>query len=145
MSACLPLLLPLKYGMIGCLNDTDCDQTGLLSCNNGVSCNCPLISTIEMCDCTSNKTYWNGSSCQPLGNYGDTCLNSLSSYMCKTLSQGTLCSNSTGDFRCECTSQQYFDTITMSCKNGKPFNGTCITNTNCATFLALICTNGYCR
>lgn len=102
-----------------------------------------------MCDCPRSKGkeyYWNGYSCQQTRLFGETCSNAASSYMCQTLTQGTICAdNGTGIFSCKCMSTLYFDSTTNACANPLTFNKPCLFDQMCSTSAGLICINGQCR
>ena len=101
----------LTYNEGSCSSDTQCE--GNLICKiNTESCECPLKITNNYCDCPTrvkgNEFYWNGLSCAPAIEFERNCLNSNSSYMCQTLTQGTECVlDSNGNFACKCPSTKY--------------------------------------
>ena len=48
-----------------CKNSTDCDITiGLICANIAGSCNCPVMTVTNMCDCPNNNFYYKYSSTQ---------------------------------------------------------------------------------
>lgn len=113
-------------------------------------CNCPLSSSLIYCDCNrdlNNEYYWNGASCQQSISYGQQCSNSTTSYMCQTLTQGTICASSGSTFSCQCPTLQYFNLFSNKCMNQVTFNGSCnatITDM-CQLSYGLSCLIGTCK
>lgn len=74
---------PLSYNIMGCTDNSHCQSTLGLICNGYPSitnCNCPITSSIGMCDCPEDK-YWNGIQCVFRSNVFQTC-NSAITYQC---------------------------------------------------------------
>lgn len=118
----------LSYGEIGCRYDFDCSLNKSLICNTGSMCNCPSASQVNMCDCIrmiNSEFYWDGSSCKPAVAYDNICKNASTSYMCQSLTQGTICNGTINNFKCQCSYLQYFDVSINKCQNQKTYNQTC--------------------
>ena len=81
---------------MSCSSSYECsDAVGLICPSSTNQCNCPIISSTTFCDCqrtSNNEYYWNGTSCEQAHSYNQSCYNEFSSYMCQTLTQGTICS-----------------------------------------------------
>ena len=94
-----------------------------------------------------NESYWNGSLCQPAKAFNQSCTNALTSYICQTVTQGTVCNDTFGSgvFTCQCPYLQYFDIISNNCKNQLSFNQNCNDSMMCIDALGLSCSNGACR
>ena len=112
-----------------CTNTYQCqDYQGLFCENVSNQCNCPVSSTIGMCDCprsVSSEFYWDGTKCQNATEYGLSCSNASTSYQCMTMTEGTICSLSGSSYICQCPSLQYFDPTSHTCKNQLSINQSC--------------------
>jgi hypothetical protein len=119
----------LSYTDGSCTTDEECE--GNLICKmKSESCECPVKVANTNCDCPAgtvdNEFYWNGFSCKPAEGFNDKCLNSNSSYMCQTLTQGTKCIlDSNGKYVCKCSSSKYFNFQSRKCENKLTFNDKC--------------------
>ena len=129
----------IPYGANGYSTDDDCMSNQMLICNNASS----------LCECQrsfNDEFYWNGTSCQPSLSYGQSCLNSTTSYMCQTLTQGTICSNTNSSvYTCQCPISKYFENMTNMCQNELLFNQSCNINKVCKSQLGLVCLSGICK
>jgi hypothetical protein len=90
-----------NYTQSPCFNTSECDAAqGLICYLSGLPCNCPVNSSIQMCDCPTNSYYdYDLASCQSLNLYNETC---NASYMCDSalgLFCQTILSNATN---CSC-------------------------------------------
>ena len=140
-------IVPLTYTQT-CYLTSDCDTSNDLVCNNGTyNCSCPINLPTGKCDClrtNNNEYFWNGSACSPALGYNQSCLDSSTSYMCQTLTQGTICSGSTS-YYCSCPTKQYFNLIDGQCEylllNGDP----CTQSDACNIGLGLSCQNSLCQ
>ena len=135
-----------SYNQGVCTTNNEC-SSNLICQKSGVSCSCPKTTANGYCDCPTRvvgaEFYWNGSSCTPANAYNQTCSNSSASYMCQTVTQGTICSG-TSTFRCICSSQQYFNIATQSCQSLLSVNQTCMQTDACKSSLGLSCQSGLC-
>jgi hypothetical protein len=98
LSSCEP---QKNYTQTTCANTSQCDTTQGLTCYlSGSSCNCPINSTIGMCDCLDTQYYdYNLTSCQTLQLYNETC---YYSYMCDS-SLGLFCQTTLNSaLNCSC-------------------------------------------
>ncbi len=135
----------MTYNSGPCTSNNDC--SGNLICRaSGVSCNCPTNVLIGKCDCppriTGNEYYWNGINCTLALGFKESCQNNLTSYMCKTLTQGTVCSGS--PYECKCNTSQYYNYATSKCENLLLHNVTCQQNDSCNSAKGLYCKNQLC-
>ena len=132
-----------------CSNSNECDNSlGLICPATTLLCNCPSNSSSIFCDCQrtpGNEFYWDGNTCQTALTQGQPCIDSSTSYLCQTLTQLTSCNDSTGSFLCECGYLQYYDSVTMMCKNQGTINTTCSANYQCLSIYGLTCINNLCR
>ncbi|CAF3771869.1 unnamed protein product [Adineta steineri] len=90
-----------NYTETSCSNTTQCDSTQGLTCYlSGSACNCPITSSVNMCDCLSTQYYdYNLTSCQTLQLYNDTC---YGNYMCDS-TVGLFCQlNTNSAANCSC-------------------------------------------
>lgn len=119
----------------------------ILKCNSGAgTCNCPSALSANKCDCyraVGNEYYWNGIYCVPTVSFNQSCNNALASYMCKTLTEGTIC-NGSSSFTCVCPSLQFYYTINNTCQNQLLNNQACLLTTDCWVDLGLKCQSGKC-
>ena len=109
-----------------------------------ITCNCPLSFNGSFCDCSrslNKEFFWNGTNCKEAYDFNQTCTNSLTSYMCQTLTQGTICRGNT----CQCSSMQYFDMASSKCENFLTINSTCFQVEACDVTLGLGCQNDLCQ
>jgi hypothetical protein len=137
-----------SYSINGCFDFTDCDSTKSLVCNLGTNCTCPIVSKQGMCDCArslNNEYYWNGNKCLIASSPGGSCSNSSTNYMCQILTQGMICNNTSGSFKCECPYLKYYNNITNVCTNQLTINQTCSFDAQCLSVNGLICTGGFCK
>jgi hypothetical protein len=91
----------LNYTESGCTNSSQCDTAQDLICYlSGSPCNCPMNSSLNMCDCSPPQYYdYTLSSCQPPNSYNETC---EGDYMCDS-SLGLFCQlNVSSDTNCSC-------------------------------------------
>jgi len=91
----------LNYTQSGCTNTSQCDTTqGLICYLSGPECNCPMNSSINMCNCLTTQYYdSNLTSCQTLQLYNETC---FGNYMCDS-SLGLFCQlNVSSATNCSC-------------------------------------------
>jgi hypothetical protein len=91
----------LNYTQTGCTNTSQCDTTqGLVCYLSGQQCNCPITSSINMCDCLTTQYYdYNLTSCQTLQLYNETC---IGDYMCDS-ALGLFCQTSVSSAtNCSC-------------------------------------------
>jgi hypothetical protein len=140
-------ILAKTYTEQTCNYDSDCNVENGLVCNTGQSCNCPTISTTGMCDCYRNTTkeyYWNGTSCQQAVAYEVSCSSISSSYVCRTLTEGTICNGSSGILTCQCPTYMYFNTTSSTCKNQTTYNTYCSSSISCRSDLNLLCQSNIC-
>ena len=135
-----------KSYSIPCTSSYECNSFVGLQCPNTTgNCNCPMNSSSIFCDCTrtmNNEYYWNGSSCVLAASVNQSC---MASYMCQTITQGTICNTSCTPFNCQCPLFQYFNVGLNKCQNQLLFNQSCSNNNTCRSDLGLICFSGYCR
>ena len=132
-----------------CSSSYECNNSANLICPllTG-TCNCPILSASIFCDCPrsiSNETYWNGTACQPAASFNETCSNATSSYMCQSLTQGTICNGSGSTYYCQCPFMQYFDIMTNKCQNQVSFNQSCFSDDMCLQVLGLSCFSTKCE
>jgi hypothetical protein len=140
-------ILAKTYTEQTCNYDSDCNVENGLVCNTGQSCNCPTTSTTGMCDCYRNTTkeyYWNGTSCQQAVAYGVSCSSISSSYVCRTLTEGTICNGTSGILTCQCPTYMYFNTTSSTCKNQTTYNTYCSSSISCRSDLNLLCQSNIC-
>ena len=143
--------IPYKpYGMTTCSSNSECDTSKLLICNSGTgsSCNCPTTSVLGMCDCSKingNEMYWTGSTCTIALSYGSSCLSPLSEYLCQTITQVTVCNNTSGSYKCECAYLKYFHLSINKCLNQLSYNSSCSQSNACRVDQNLICSSGICK
>ena len=132
-----------------CSSLYECNDAIGLTCPSMIgSCNCPLASTTIFCDCqrtVNNEYFWNGTACQSAASLDESCLNSSTSYMCQTLTQGTICNGTAFNFTCQCPYLKYFDQLTNSCQNQLSFNNTCSINEMCLSVIGLSCISSKCE
>jgi hypothetical protein len=84
-----------------CYSASECDLTQGLTCYlSGSPCNCPMNSSIDMCDCLTTQYYdYNVTSCQTLKLYNETC---YGSFMCES-ALGLFCQTSISNAtNCSC-------------------------------------------
>jgi hypothetical protein len=142
-------IVPLSYTGY-CYAVSDCDTSKSLSCNgyNGNNnCTCPVNLSNSYCDCTrsiGNEYYWTGTSCTIARGYYQTCTNSLSSYMCKTMTEGTICSGPS-PYKCLCPSLQYYRNSTSKCEDQLSNTISCTQTDACRSDLGLSCQVGLCQ
>ena len=89
-----------------------CNPWSGLICNSGSNCSCPIMSSVNQCDCpreANNETYWNGTHCTPARAIGSLCTDLTTNYLCQTETQGTICNMSSGVFKCMCPPMKYFN------------------------------------
>lgn len=136
---------------MSCASSNECnDAFGLICPKTTGNCNCPLVSTTLFCECQrdlNKEFYWDGTICQPTKLYNETCSNSLTDYMCQTISQGTVCSPSGTTYKCQCPYQQYYDPSTSKCISQLTFGQPCDSAIPdmCLGTLGLQCFQGACR
>ena len=129
-----------------CYGNTDCNYALNLVCQDGTyNCTCPINIANNYCDCIrvlNNEYYWNGSGCVTCKNFNQTCTNS-SSYMCKTLTQGTMCLGPY-PYKCRCQTLQYFNQISGKCENQLLYGSLCLQADACRSDLGFICKGNIC-
>jgi hypothetical protein len=140
-------ILPSTYSE-SCFDTTDCDTSKSLVCNDGSSnCKCPQNVLINACDCPrniGNEYYWNGTNCVIAREYSQTCYNASTNYMCKTLTEGTICSG-LSLFTCKCSTLQYYRISSKKCENKLSINGSCAQADACRSDLGLSCQTSSCN
>ena len=134
-------IVPMTYTGT-CFVDSDCDASLNLVCNaNGKSnCTCPKAPKASTCDCVrvfGNENYWDGSICKSVQDYNQFCINSSTSYMCKTITEGTYCQGITN--KCKCPTFYYYNNATSSCQKQLLINVTCPQADACRSDLGLLC------
>jgi hypothetical protein len=131
-----------------CDKSVNCDTTKSLICNNGsTNCSCPNKLASGQCDCVrelNNEFFWNGITCVSVYGFNETCSNYSTSYMCKTLTEGTICNGPT-PFKCECPLLQYYRALTSKCEDQLTNNFSCSQNDACGSDLGLSCQVGICQ
>lgn len=144
--------MPKKTYTISCSTSYQCnDLLGLVCPNTTGVCNCPFLSSSIFCDCKrdfNNEYYWDGQKCQTAKQIGQPCDNATTGYMCQTITQGIVCSVSSGTtYSCQCPSLQYFDILSNKCKNQLLINQSCNSTRSdmCLNVLGLSCLLGTCR
>ena len=141
----------LTYNTGTCTNDSQCkDSLICKTATSPASCNCPTIIANSNCDCSSrtvgNEFFWNGTQCTPAIPFKGSCLNIASSYMCRTLTEGTVCSgNITASYTCQCPNLKYFNVLNKKCENQIEMNDPCSQIDSCRSDLGLECINGKCN
>ena len=127
------------------------DALGLICPSVTGKCNCPNSSTTIFCECKrdqNNEYYWDGKSCQLTKLYGEPCSNTATSYMCQTLTQGTICSVTSGTtYLCQCSGLKYFDPWLNKCINQVSINQSCNSSVSniCLSNTGLSCIQDACR
>jgi hypothetical protein len=138
-----------KEYTVSCASSGECNDAVGLTCPSSTGiCNCPVTSIPIFCDCqrlVNSEYYWNGSSCNTAKPIDQTCTNSSTNYMCQTLTQGTICSNTSGSYKCECAYLKYYNYITNFCSNQLSVNAPCSYDSQCQPIKELTCVNGICR
>lgn len=141
-----------KTYSVSCSNNFECNDGANLICPSTTgTCNCPISSSYLFCDCmriTNNESYWNGALCEQSVGFNGTCNDSNSSYMCQTLTQGTICNSSDASgsiYKCQCPFMQYFEVINNKCTYQLSFNQTCTSDNMCIGILELSCLTGVCK
>lgn len=132
----------LTYAKFLCSTDLDCNDSENLFCRLSGECNCPLTSSIRMCDCFRNQTnesYWNQTSCVPAKTYKSSC---SVSYQCKTLSENTICSNRN---QCECSDDALYFWNGQKCEPKSTYNQLCTTSSQCLDSESTICNGSHCN
>ena len=128
-----------------CNSDSECK--GNLICKKTESCKCPSSVADSNCDCPSrivgSEYYWDGSDCMPALGYNQPCTNQFTSYMCKTLTENTVCIGP--KFTCKCLDKFYFSQIEMKCQKQLLGDQPCSQFDACHADLGLICQNGVCK
>lgn len=142
--------MPKKPYTSTCNISYECNNAVGLICPTSIgTCNCPISSSNTFCDCmriVNNEYYWNGSSCQASKAFSGSCTNSSTSYMCQTLTQGTVCNASNSSiFTCECPYLQYFDDSLNQCQNQRFYGQSCNYTNMCQTSLGFACISGICE
>ena len=127
-----------------CEYSSDCDPTKSLVCKKDLNenCKCPSELPVDKCDCIrkeNDENYWNGFSCTPAAGFGKPCSNSLTNYMCRTLTEGTICSESGESFLCKCPESQFFNISSKKCEEQLMEGLTCYADDNCRGDLGLFC------
>jgi hypothetical protein len=140
-------IVPKSYNQY-CYDHLDCNSALGLGCHNGTqNCTCPSTIANNFCDCqrvANAEYYWNGVKCMPALGYYQNCLNRSSSYMCKTLTEGTICAGSF-PYLCKCPSLQYYNNVTKKCE-AQLMNGfVCLAADACRSDRGLICKNSICQ
>jgi hypothetical protein len=132
-----------------CYNELDCNSALNLVCRDGIqNCSCPInIQLTSYCDCVrsiNTEYYWNGSSCTPAIAYNQACSNSSTSFMCKTLTEGTICSGNL-TFICKCPVLQYYNNANKKCETQVSNSLPCSQPDACRSDLGLICKINICQ
>jgi hypothetical protein len=144
---CFSLSALKKNYNLSCTHSVECNNFEGLHCQTTPNkCNCPSTSFIGMCDCERdllNEFFWNGTQCTGASSHGEPCLNVGMDYMCKTLTEGTVCATNSTSFTCQCISSQYFDGT--KCIDKLSFNGTCSSNLMCLDLVGLSCSSLRCQ
>jgi hypothetical protein len=153
---CIPLYPTWSYGFDKCIisasynelcySTTDCRNSSNLVCNDGTyTCICPTKTLKGKCDCiraVGNEYYWDlASNCKVAKSYNQTCTGIGFDYMCKTMTEGTYCSN-TGI--CSCKQGYYFNFASSICQSQLLVNKICTQNDACRSDLKLTCQFGVC-
>lgn len=104
---------------------------------------------IGSCDCIrkkGNENYWNGFSCTPAVRFNKPCSNSSTNYMCKTLTEGTICEESGSSVLCRCPQHEFFNETSLKCEKQLMVDFDCYADDNCRGDLGLNCgINGTCQ
>ncbi|RNA27012.1 hypothetical protein BpHYR1_047362 [Brachionus plicatilis] len=132
----------LTYAKSACSLDSDCNDSENLICRLSNECNCPISSTIRMCDCIRNQTseqYWNGSSCVQSIAFQSPC---SASYQCRTLTESTVCSSGN---RCECPDDTLYFWDGEKCLPKITYGQSCDANYQCLDSELTICNNSLCK
>ena len=119
---------PSGYDEI-CDSAKECDIGKFLKCNSG------------KCGCWreyNNEYFWDGSLCIPAIEYNKPCIDLSSSFMCKTLTEGTKCLGS-NTFTCTCDSVQYYSLTNKKCEDKKVAGIECLEKSECRDDLGLEC------
>ena len=137
-----------SYNQGTCTADDQCIGGNLICLKNGSSCNCPASVDVGKCDCppriNGSEYYWNGFNCSPSLALNERCSNSSASYMCQTITQGTICSGLNDT--CQCNITQYFNSTAEKCENLSTLNDICSASINlCNSNIGLSCQSGYCK
>ncbi len=141
-------IVPRNYSQM-CYDQTDCDSSKGLNCKNGDygDCSCPTSLLNATCDCNrayGNEYYWDGFTCTVAHDYNQSCSNSMTSYMCKTLTEGTQCLGPS-PYKCKCASFQYYNFKTKKCESQLTNSATCPQADACRSDLGLSCPIGVCE
>lgn len=140
-------IVPKSYDQY-CYANSDCNTALNLICHDGTqNCTCPTNVNNNYCDCLrliGNETYWSGSSCVPALSYNQSCSSTSSSYMCKTLTEGTICSGS-NPYKCSCPTLQYYNFTIKQCTSQLSNSISCSQTDACRTDLGLSCQSGVCQ
>lgn len=106
-------------------------------CNTNIGLQC--INGI--CACNSTQYFSSSASCSRQSDYGQTCWPDGNS-QCLS-SKGLYCN--TGPWNCQCTSNQYYDSMyTLTCVNKLSSGFLCPLGIECSTTMNLNCISGYC-
>ena len=111
----------LTYDAGDCKEDSHCEGNLVCRITSSVnSCECPLSVALNKCDCKreiGDEWFWGGSDCVPTTGYDRACLNSSTSYECKTLTEGTECIKVGNSFACKCPPTKYFNFDSFKCED----------------------------
>jgi hypothetical protein len=139
-------IVPVSYSEL-CYVSTDCDTSKSLVCHDSTdNCTCPKNLSNYTCDCVRkvyNEYYWSGTSCTIARGYNQTCTNSSSTYMCKTMTEGTVCVGPS-PYKCKCPSLQYYLFTTSKCESQLSYNIYCPQADACRSDLGLSCQSNLC-
>lgn len=129
----------------------ECNNLVGLECPSTAGvCNCPSNSSTIFCDCLrtfNNEFFWNGSACQSALSFNQICTDPSSSYMCQTVTQGTICNGTNTYYTCQCPYLQYMNALTNKCTNQFGYNQSCNSSISniCQASLGLNCILGVCK
>jgi hypothetical protein len=138
-------VVPATYTEL-CNQTVNCDTSKSLKCNNGLTnCSCPHKLASGQCDCVredKNEFFWNGITCAAAYGFNESCSNYSTSYMCKTMTEGTICSGPS-QYKCLCPSLQYYRVSTSKCEDQLSNTISCTQNDACRSDLGLSCKVGF--
>jgi hypothetical protein len=140
----LLFLVTKKAYSAPCSENIECNQFKKLECQTSAGkCNCPSTSIAGMCDCPRdflNEYFWNGTECVETVTHGEAC--SGTSFMCKTVTEGTFCGVNGTSYSCQCPYWQYFNGF--KCMDKSTNDENCTSNIVCKEYLGLSCSFNKC-
>jgi hypothetical protein len=123
-----------------CINPSDYNEVcdSLIECDSIKSLKCYS----GKCECLkeyNNEYFWDTSMCVPAIEYNQPCLDSSSSFMCKTLTEDTACLLVAKKLICTCKPLQFYSKSSKKCETKKLEGIECQTNDECRDDVGLVC------